>query len=122
MDSITLRYDNIEKEFYLYQSRPTMYGGMNITENKVLMERYTQLDKNIEYWKPAPNQSINVAPIMSTEIGNIYHGTDMLSEKPNRDTYMLKLYDYYGTAIDEAQNNISKYNRYRTILQSKIGR
>ena len=45
MDNMTLRYDNIEKEFYLYQCRPTMYGGMNITENKV-RQAIEQLTEN----------------------------------------------------------------------------
>lgn len=115
----TTKLDDEVKTFYLYRTEyPKKVGSVKISETPIKMEKWRDVNDTTparilrDYYKPAANQNISVAPISVDEIGTMYHGTDMILEKPDKDYYIKALIEYYDNNIHTFQKLIDTYKDY----------
>lgn len=115
----TIKLNDEVEIFYLYRAEyPQNANSINISEIPIKMEKWRDIGNTTstpvirDYYKPISNQNISVAPISVDEIGAIYHGTDMILEKPDKNYYIKALIEYYDGSIHTFQKLIGTYENY----------
>lgn len=106
-----IRLDEEPRTFYRY--RAIEYDGtILIDEVPILMEKWREErighHPTTDYYKPT-DTTLRIPPIMESELGTLYNGTDMILDHTDKDYYIKTLSTYYKDQIVEYEKSIEYF-------------